>query len=161
MKKITLLAVITAATALSATAFAGQGFYIEIHNNLSYPIQYESIAQNSWHHDDIPWNWITITAGNYSFPLYTERLIGGFDAPYITVGIESGTGTKIGAFQLCKFIDSQTLHDWNIPNTTSAEFGPTAGDDWYLTTGSFANEPTISGSTNDIPNPDVVDITIG
>ncbi|MCX5774714.1 MAG: hypothetical protein NTX05_09000 [Fusobacteria bacterium] len=167
MKKIILLTIITAGTALSTTAFAGQGFNVTIHNNLLYPIQYKSISQDNWYHNDIPWSWKTLGAKSSSSVLYTE-----YDASagcwatggdQITVGIESTTGTKIGFFEIT---DSPNISNgidsigWENINTAWQYFRPDACG-WFIGIGSVSHDPTISATTLNTSDPNIVDVNIG
>ncbi|MCX5774665.1 MAG: hypothetical protein NTX05_08730 [Fusobacteria bacterium] len=162
MKKILLLTIITAGTILSATAFAGQGFDVQVVNNQSYPIQYEETDDSNWNADDIPENntWITIAAHSTSYK-YTESYgLGWFGDDYITVAVESTTGTKIGYFSIT---DSPKVNSdgWPADQVVVTRFGPNSDDDWYSVAVELPNEPYISVGINDTQKQDNVNFFVG
>ncbi|MCX5774666.1 MAG: hypothetical protein NTX05_08735 [Fusobacteria bacterium] len=164
MKKILLLTIITAGTILSATAFAGQGFDVQVINNQSYPIQYKEIDELNWNNYDITNTWITIAPHSTSYK-YTESkgfqfLDGTSGENYITVIVESTTGTVIGCFAITD-LTNMDPSDWPGQQVVVNRFGPNSGDKWNSLAVEIPNEPSIFFNINDTQKQDNVNISVG
>jgi len=170
MNKLSLFSVIIAGTLISTTAFAGQGYDVTICNTTANPIKYESISQWSWHHDDIPWGWVTLPAESSTNVLYTENQATftdyGFNSGYICVGIENTGGGKIGTFGIKQGYNIDYPDAWYGMHLTDQTFhvrkvSGYAPEDYNLEFGQYKNQPTISGNASDSSNPYVVNIYVG
>lgn len=165
MKKFVGSIITLATLVVGFSTFAGAGYFITIHNNLPYQIQYNSISQYSWYRNDIPKEWTVINANSSSPRLYTEHDSSeNSDVGYILIGLENTQGVKFGTVGVDifddVFADGYITYppDWHNM-TLNDDFFP-SDTDYVTETGQYPDVPIITETTTYNGNQYVVDVEI-